>query len=70
MQLSTVLAVAICAISAHADSTPLLDALKTRANATKFAEFLEANPDILAIYNSSSVQTIFAPTDAYFTAPL
>ncbi|KAF8847025.1 FAS1 domain-containing protein [Acephala macrosclerotiorum] len=49
---------------------PLLDALKTRANATKFAEFLEANPEILAIYNSSSVQASFASTNAYFTPPL
>jgi len=68
MHLSTIVAATVFSISVHADSTSLLDALKTRANATKFAEFLEANPDILAIYNSTSVQTVFAPTDAYFTA--
>jgi len=68
MHLSTIVAATLFSISAYADSISLIDALKTRANATKFAQFLEANPDILAVYNSSSVQTVFAPTDAYFTA--
>lgn len=66
MQLSPILAVVLFSISTHADSLSLLDALAA-ANATKFAQFLEANPSILAVYNSSAVQTVFAPTDAYFT---
>jgi hypothetical protein len=65
MQPSTVLAVVLFSISTHAQS--ILDALAAY-NATKFAQFLEANPSILAVYNSSAVQTVFAPTDAYFNA--
>lgn len=65
MQPSTILAVALFSISTHAQS--LLDALAA-ANATKFAQFLQENPSILAVYNSSAAQTVFAPTDAYFNA--
>ncbi|KAE8448476.1 hypothetical protein EG329_009357 [Mollisiaceae sp. DMI_Dod_QoI] len=68
MHISIIVASLLFSISVHADTFSLLEALKTRANATKFAEFLEANPEILAVYNSSGVQTVFAPTDAYFTA--
>ncbi|PMD59791.1 FAS1 domain-containing protein, partial [Hyaloscypha bicolor E] len=57
------LAVVLFSISTHAQS--LLDALAAN-NATQFAQFLQANPSILAVYNSSAVQTVFAPTDAYF----
>lgn len=70
MKLSILLAATLFSISIHADSTSLLDALRYHANATKFADFLEANPDLLAVYNSSSVQTIFAPTDDHFVTPL
>ncbi|KUJ08827.1 FAS1 domain-containing protein [Mollisia scopiformis] len=70
MKLSTILAVALFGISTYADTMSLIDALKYRANATKFADFLLANPDILAIYNSTTVQTVFAPTDDNFVTPL
>jgi hypothetical protein len=63
MQPSTILAVVLFSISTHAQS--ILDAL-TANNATQFAQFLQANPSILAVYNSSAVQTVFAPTDAFF----
>ncbi len=63
MQLSIILAVAVFSISTHAQY--LLDAL-VAANATRFAQFLRTNPSLLAVYNSSTVQTVFAPTDAYF----
>ncbi|KAH6665112.1 beta-ig-h3 fasciclin [Halenospora varia] len=68
MQISTILAFALYAASAQADSISLLEALRTQANATKFANFLEANPDILAVYSSSAVKTVFAPSDVFFTA--
>jgi hypothetical protein len=68
MKISNILAFALYAASAQADSVSLLEALRTRADATKFADFLEANPDILAVYSSSAVQTIFAPSDVFFTA--
>ncbi|KAH8648309.1 FAS1 domain-containing protein [Tricladium varicosporioides] len=68
MQISFILAFAFYTALAQADSISLLEALRTRANATKFASFLEANPDILAVYSSSTVQTVFAPSDVFFAA--
>jgi uncharacterized surface protein with fasciclin (FAS1) repeats len=70
MKLSTLLAVALLGACTNAQNNTLLYALRYLANATQFADFLEANPDILATYNSTSVQTIFAPSDAHFTSPL
>jgi hypothetical protein len=70
MKLFTILAIALLGVGTNADnSTSLLYALRS-ANAAQFADFLEANPDILATYNSTSVQTIFAPSDSFFTTPL
>jgi len=63
MQPSILLAVVVFGISTQAQF--LLDALAA-ANATKFAQFLRSNPSLLAVYNSSTVRTVFAPTDAYF----
>lgn len=70
MKLSTILASTLLCACANAQNNTLLYALRYLANATQFADFLEANPDILATYNSTSVQTIFAPSDASFTNPL
>ncbi|KAH9208118.1 FAS1 domain-containing protein [Leptodontidium sp. 2 PMI_412] len=69
MQLSTILTFALVTVTQADSSLSLLDALKTKANATLFAQFLEANPSILAIYNSSAVRTVFVPSDAYFVSP-
>jgi hypothetical protein len=68
MQLPLVLAFALFSL-AHA-SLPLLDALKTLANATQFAQLLEDNPSILALYNTSTTKTIFVPSDAYFESSI
>ncbi|KAF4627478.1 hypothetical protein G7Y89_g10679 [Cudoniella acicularis] len=65
MQLQLALAFALFTVTQADSSLSLLDALKA-SNATLFAQFLQANPSILATYNSSSVQTVFAPSDAYF----
>ncbi len=41
----------------------LLDALR-QANASQFAQRIESNPQISALYHSDSVRTIFAPVDS------
>ncbi|KAH8888943.1 FAS1 domain-containing protein [Thozetella sp. PMI_491] len=52
------------AFPSAAQSTPdLIDALKA-AGATKFAETIKSNPELLNLYTSSAVGTVFAPADS------
>ena len=44
-------------------SLSLLDALKENANASIFAQYIQNNPSIAALYQSSYIKTVFAPSD-------
>lgn len=49
---------------ALAESLPgLLDAL-TASGACKFADFIQSDPEVLQLYLSASVKTVFAPSDS------
>jgi hypothetical protein len=63
MRLPTILAFALFAVTQA--KLPLLEALRTHANAKNFADFLEDNPRILEFYEDSA-KTVFAPSDAHF----
>lgn len=69
MQLPTILIFGLFTVTQAQSCLSLLDALQTTANATLFAQFLQENPSILAVYNTSAVQTVFAPSDAFFVTP-
>ena len=45
----------------------LLDALRQHANASRFAQMIESDPEVSAIYRSGSVRTVFAPVNSALT---
>jgi len=62
MKLSIISSFSILAFPAIAYAVSLIDALNANG-ATSFAKQIQANPDILALYTSPSVQTVYAVPD-------
>jgi hypothetical protein len=62
MKLSIISSFSILAFPAITYAVSLIDALNANG-ATSFAKQIQANPDILALYTSSSVQTVYAVPD-------
>lgn len=62
MKLSIISSLSILAFPAITYAVSLIDALNANG-ATTFAKQIQANPDILALYTSSSVQTVYAVPD-------
>jgi len=62
MRFSSAPFILVLAFSTTTLAISLIDALNANG-ATKFAQQIQSDPAILALYNSSSVQTVYAPQD-------
>ncbi|KAI4858850.1 FAS1 domain-containing protein [Hypoxylon rubiginosum] len=60
---TALLLMGISALAVSESLPGLLDAL-VASGASKFAEFIQSDPDVLSLYLSGQVQTVFAPSDS------
>lgn len=63
MHFAPILLLSLTSTSAATQALSLLDALR-HANASIFAQQIQSNPNISALYFSKDVQTVFAPVDS------
>lgn len=63
MHFAPILLLSLTSTSVATQALSLLDALR-HANASIFAQQIQSNPNISALYFSKNVQTVFAPVDS------
>jgi uncharacterized surface protein with fasciclin (FAS1) repeats len=62
MHLPTSLTLLALSITVSAQGVTLFEGL-VNANASKFAQFIQSDPNLVAIFTSPNVKTVYAPTD-------
>lgn len=63
MRLPTFVALVTASFTASVQAVTLFEGL-IAANASKFAQFIQSDPNLVAIFTDSAVKTVFAPTDS------